>query len=164
MPIPKRSARAAWGPGPGNPPSSRDQALPEFCFQLGGWSRPSLLNFPADTLTFLNLLQLSALLPRTPKPTAALATSEPGSPSLRPRGSPPGRRPRGRLTEQRAYEDDDLHGGGELTVQLRLAELPERAAVGALSPGARRVARLAGVSGNPAAVMPHGEAGAPAPS
>lgn len=71
-------------------------------------------------------------------------------------------RPQGQLTEQRAYEDDDLHSGGELAVQLRLAELPERAAVGAGRLGPRPVARLAGVSGNPAAVMPHGEAGATA--
>lgn len=83
-------------------------------------------------------------------------------PSLCPQGSLPGRRPRGRLTEQRAYEDDDLHRGGEVAVQLRLAELPERAAVGARRLGARRVARLAGVSGDPAAVVPHGEDGAPA--
>lgn len=84
-------------------------------------------------------------------------------PSLCAPGSPPGRRPRRRLTEQRAYEDDDLHGGGELAVQLSLAELPERAAVGAPSLRARRVARLAGVSGDPAAVVPHVEEGVPAP-
>lgn len=49
-----------------------------------------------------------------------------------------------------------------MAVQLRLAGLPERAAVGARRLGARRVARLAGVARDPAAVMPHGEAGAPA--
>lgn len=120
------------------------------------------LNFPAVTRhseTSFNY----CTLPGIPKPTAAPGARDPGSLSLCPRGSPPGRRPRGRLTEQRADEDDDLHGGGELAVQLRLAELPERAAVGARRLGARRVARLAGVARGPATVMPHGEAGAPAP-
>lgn len=76
-------------------------------------------------------------------------------------GEPPQEAPHGRLTEQRTYEDDDLNGGGELAVQLRLAELPESAAVGARRLSARLVARLAGVSGNPGAVMPHGESGGP---
>lgn len=66
--------------------------------------------------------------------------------------------PAGWLTEQRADEDDNLHGGCELAVQLRLAQLPERAEVGA-SLGTRRVARVAGVRRHPAVVVPHSEAG-----
>ena len=159
--VPQRAA----SPGGSRLTYTRDQTLPElFCFQLGRCGRPSLLNFPSVTLAFLNLLQLSALFPGIPKPKEAPATPDPGSPSLSSRGSPPGRCPGGRLTEQRAYEDDDLHGGGELAVQLRLAKLPERAAVAASRLGAGHVARLAGISGNPATVMPHGEAGAPAQS
>lgn len=35
--------------------SEPEKALPElFCFQLGGWSGPSLFNFPAVTPAFLN--------------------------------------------------------------------------------------------------------------
>lgn len=99
---------------------------------------------------------------RHPKPTVAgRPCSRPSEPV--PSGRPGLEAPRGRLTEQRAYEDDDLHSGGELAVQLRLAELPERAAVHASSLGAGRVVRLAGVWRDPAPVMSHGEAGTPAP-
>lgn len=66
--------------------------------------------------------------------------------------------PAGWLTEQRTDEDDDLYGDCELSVQMRFAQLPERAAVGA-SLSARRVARVAGVRRHPAAVVPHSEAG-----
>lgn len=126
----------------GRKPYGRTLRLPEW-----GWSGPSLRKFPAVTPTFLHLLQPPALCP----------TGTRWAPV------PPGQTPvGGRLTEQRAYEDDDLHGGGEVAVQLRLAQLPESAAVGARRLGARRVARLAGVPGDPAAVVPHGEAGAPA--
>lgn len=99
--------------------------------------------------------------PRNPRSGAAI----PAVPAcVCPRGRRvPGVSP-ARLTEQRAYEDDDLRGGGELAVQRRLPEAPERARVGARSLGARRVEQhLAGVPGAPAAVMPHGEAGTPAP-
>lgn len=150
-PLPKRSARVAWargaasactghGPRPGKalPACGRPLRLPEW-----GRSGPSPLPSPGHSYTSSNSPHFA----------------RPGRGGRRcPRGEARGRRPGGRLTEQRAYEDDDLHGGGEVAVQLRLAQLPGSAAVG----GAGRVARLAGVPGDPAAVVPHGEAGAPA--
>lgn len=40
------------------PSPGREKALPELLFPVWGWSRPSLLNFPAVTRAFLNHLQL----------------------------------------------------------------------------------------------------------